>query len=106
MQGQDGHCIWYDECGFKDSGSNKELNCVYNGPPKPFKTQQGLDVFRQYCPDLYKGNFPITFVSFSSIVIFSSDKAGHPTSYKLFRTFKFVFTKYGAVQVTVLIPIV
>lgn len=28
------------------------------------------------------------------------------TSYKLFRTFKFVFTKYGAVQVTVHIPIV
>lgn len=73
VDGQDGHCIWYDECGFKDSGSNKELNCVYNGPPKPFKTQQGLDVFRQYCPDLYKGNDTLTCCSDSQILTLESN---------------------------------
>ncbi|KAL3891662.1 hypothetical protein ACJMK2_003914 [Sinanodonta woodiana] len=48
------HCIWYGQCG---TGSNMgNLNCNYTGPAKPLTDQEGLDILKLYCPDLYNGN--------------------------------------------------
>ena len=54
LQGEDGHCIWYGQCG-TDAQTNKTVNCYYNGTAKPFKSQDTLELFKEYCPDLYDG---------------------------------------------------
>lgn len=48
-------CIWYDQCGHQPTNPDHKLNCIYNGEPKPFATQEALDVFATDCPDLYQG---------------------------------------------------
>ncbi|KAL8625091.1 hypothetical protein ACOMHN_030726 [Nucella lapillus] len=52
---EDGHCVWYGQCG-TDPTTNKPLNCYYTGPPKPFNTSQALELYEDYCPDLYNGS--------------------------------------------------
>ncbi|XP_046396992.1 NPC intracellular cholesterol transporter 1 isoform X2 [Ischnura elegans] len=47
--GDDGHCVWYDQCN-KDS-MGKVQNCVYNGTAKPLTDKDGLAVLQKWCPD-------------------------------------------------------
>ncbi|GFR77232.1 niemann-Pick C1 protein, partial [Elysia marginata] len=51
-----GTCMWYGQCGHQQNHEDKKLNCIYHGPPKPFKTKTALDAFARDCPSLYKGN--------------------------------------------------
>ncbi|XP_059177253.1 NPC intracellular cholesterol transporter 1-like isoform X2 [Physella acuta] len=49
-------CIWYGQCGDNPKvPGDKKINCPYSGPPKPFATQEGRDLFATNCPGLYTG---------------------------------------------------
>ncbi|KAK7091360.1 NPC intracellular cholesterol transporter 1-like [Littorina saxatilis] len=63
----DGHCIWYGQCG-TDAGTKKIVNCFYNGTAKPFQTSHALELYKQYCPDLYKGPNTTTCCSDSQML--------------------------------------
>ncbi|KAK3790855.1 hypothetical protein RRG08_061620 [Elysia crispata] len=52
-----------------------ELNCIYNGEPKHFKTQKALDVFATACPDLYEGPDTKTCCADSQILTLDSQLA-------------------------------
>lgn len=60
----DGHCIWYDECGRSATG---KLNCYYNGTAKPLMDPDAIDILKTLCPDLYQkvsgGKYPMTCCS-------------------------------------------
>ncbi|KAK7485656.1 hypothetical protein BaRGS_00023105, partial [Batillaria attramentaria] len=48
--GEDGHCIWYGQCGQIEG---KTVNCGYNGTAKPFNTTEASDLLKFWCPDIY-----------------------------------------------------
>ena len=64
---EDGHCIWYGVCG-TDAETKKPVNCYYNGTAKPFKTQHALELYKEYCPDLYKGTQSHMLLSVISVM--------------------------------------
>lgn len=50
-----GTCMWYGQCGHQPNHEDKKLNCIYHGPPKPFKTKTAFNAFAKDCPSLFKG---------------------------------------------------
>ena len=59
----EGHCIWYDACGWdpdyvgNDPSLVHYLNCHYTGPAKP-ATGEMLEILAEACPHLYEGGAP------------------------------------------------
>ncbi|KAI8483758.1 NPC intracellular cholesterol transporter 1 [Branchiostoma belcheri] len=39
IRGEDGHCIWYGQCGRQPG--DKYYNCLYTGPAKPLENREG-----------------------------------------------------------------
>ncbi|XP_076457250.1 NPC intracellular cholesterol transporter 1-like [Babylonia areolata] len=72
VTGEEGHCIWYGQCGIEPT-TKKPINCYYNGTAKPFKTAQALDLYQQYCPDLYKGKDTVTCCGDDQMLTLSSN---------------------------------
>ncbi|KAJ8322225.1 hypothetical protein KUTeg_000696 [Tegillarca granosa] len=58
----EGHCVWYGECGKSATG---KLNCFYNGTAKPLTDPDAIDILKTLCPDLYRegGKYPMTCCS-------------------------------------------
>ena len=58
LKAEEGHCIWYGECGStsseKPGGKGKPLNCVYNGAAKPMKDDEGQKLLQELCPSIAK----------------------------------------------------
>ncbi|KAI8497623.1 NPC intracellular cholesterol transporter 1 [Branchiostoma belcheri] len=50
IRGEDGHCIWYGQCGRQPG--DKYYNCLYTGPAKPLENREGQDILAQLCPHL------------------------------------------------------
>ena len=62
---EEGHCIWYDTCGWDQDygpdGGNRVhfLNCHYTGPGKPASAEQ-TEIIREICPHLFTEGEPLT----------------------------------------------
>ena len=58
LNAENGHCIWYGECGSTSSESSgeqgKPLNCVYNGAAKPMEDVKGQKLLQELCPSIMK----------------------------------------------------
>lgn len=67
---EDGHCIWYGECGPSNLG--RTLNCAYNGTAKPFQDDSSAELLKFWCPDLYQGRNTPVCCSDSQIVTVST----------------------------------
>ena len=52
-----GKCSMYGEC---MAGPTGNLNCEYNGPPRPMNDSEGLDILRTYCPNLVTSKRHVT----------------------------------------------
>lgn len=50
---EEGHCIWYGECGPNDKG--KVTNCYYNGTAKLMEEKEALDLLQDSCGMIYNG---------------------------------------------------
>ena len=59
----EGHCIWYDACGWDPDYAGNDpskihfLNCHYTGPAKP-ATEEMREILAETCPHLYEGGQP------------------------------------------------
>ncbi|KAL8568619.1 hypothetical protein ACOMHN_032275 [Nucella lapillus] len=69
-----GQCIWYGQCG-EDPTTRKPLNCVNNGTARPFRTARALQLYKNLCPDLYKGPDTVTCCSDSQMVTLADSVA-------------------------------
>ncbi|XP_046362428.2 NPC intracellular cholesterol transporter 1-like [Haliotis rufescens] len=72
---EEGHCVWYDTCG-TDTDTKKAINCAYNGTAKPLEDEEAVNIYRDYCPDLYamrNGSAPMTCCSADQLKILQSN---------------------------------
>ena len=58
--GEDGHCLWYGECGPIAPNSNLKYNCKYTGPAKAMTNTTGLNLLKTYCPGQIKDDQSVT----------------------------------------------
>lgn len=55
-----GRCSMYGEC---QEGPTGNLNCVYDGPPKPMNESEGLEILRTYCPNIVTSEYYTNIVT-------------------------------------------
>ena len=56
-------CTWYGKCGPDPAfGDTKhDLNCVYDGPPKPLTSRDDLRLLSEVCPHLTRSSSEVNF---------------------------------------------
>eukprot|EP00118_Oscarella_pearsei_P017402 m.172024 g.172024 ORF g.172024 m.172024 type:complete len:1424 (+) comp39077_c0_seq10:145-4416(+) len=65
----EGHCIWYGQCGQYLSGT---VNCAYDGPAKRVLDQKNgaetLAKLKDFCPTLFEGNDTHTCCDYDQVI--------------------------------------